>query len=73
MTTFAEIETEQMDLTAQSCFKKLAKLQREAKDHDNWTIVKSARDDITRFKPGLYILRKCLETQNEGDKIKTGL
>lgn len=28
----------------------MAKLQREAKDHDNWTIVKSARDDITRFK-----------------------
>ena len=50
VTTFAEIQTDTMEFTAQGCFKKLAKLQREAKDKDNWTIVKTAKDNINRFK-----------------------
>jgi dynein heavy chain len=50
VTTFVEIQTESMENTAQTCFKKLAKLQREAKDKDNWTIVNTAKEDINRFK-----------------------
>ena len=50
VTTFVAIETESMEMTAQGCFKKLSKLQRDAKDKDNWTVVKSSKDAINRFQ-----------------------
>ncbi|CBY36333.1 unnamed protein product [Oikopleura dioica] len=39
-----------LEQKAAVCFKDISKRQREAKDKDNWTIVKSTKDTIVRFQ-----------------------
>ena len=50
VTKFADIVPDTLEQKAAVCFKDISKRQREAKDKDNWTIVKSTKDTIVRFQ-----------------------